>query len=82
MAGRAQPVGRERVADLAQLVLGRPAAAVDDLGAERLAAEARVLVRLAPAQAVVDVQRRDAVAELAERRARGRSSRRRRRRGR
>ena len=67
VARRAQPVGRERVADLAQLVLGRPAAAVDDLGAEHVAAERRVLLRLRSAQSVVDVQRRDLVAELAQR---------------
>ena len=67
VARRAQPVGRERVADLAPLVLGASSAAVDDLGAEDVAAERGVLVRLAPAQAVVHVQRRDLVAELAQR---------------
>ena len=67
MARRAQPVGRERVADLAQLILGRAAAAVDDLGAEHVAAELGVLVRLAPAQAVVHVKRRDLVSELTQR---------------
>ena len=39
-------------------------AAVDDLRPEQLAAKARVLLRLLAAQAVVHVQRRDAVAEL------------------
>ena len=48
VAGRAQPVGRERVADVPQLLLGRAAAAVHDLGAELLAAEAGVLLRLRP----------------------------------
>ena len=65
MAGRAQAVGRDRVARIAQLGLGvsRP---LDHLGAERVAAEARVLVRLGAAEAVGDVERGDAVAELAE----------------
>ena len=49
-----------------QLVLRRPAPAVDDLGAEDLPAEACVLVRLGPAQAVVDVQRRHSVPELTQ----------------
>ena len=42
-----------------------PGGAVDDLRAEALAAEARVLVRLGAAEPVVHVQRRDAVAERA-----------------
>ena len=46
VARGAEPVGRERVADLAPLVLGASAAAVDDLGAERVAAELGVLVGL------------------------------------
>src|SRR5688500_7563233 len=66
MTRGAQPVRGEGVADAAQLVLGRASAAVHDLGSEHLAAEARVLVRLGAAQAVVDVERRDAVAELAQ----------------
>ena len=80
---RAQPVGGDRVAQVAQLGLG-PArrGRVHDLRAEGLAAEARVLVGLGAAQAVVHVQRGDPVAERARARARGRSSRRRRRRGR
>ena len=56
--------------------------ALDALRRRTVAAEARVLVRLRAAQAVVDVQRRDAIAELAAARARDRSSRRRPRRGR
>src|SRR5581483_9982110 len=56
------------VAQLPQRRLGRAArGGLHDLGAEALGAEARVLVRLGAAQAVVDVQRRDAVAELAQR---------------
>jgi hypothetical protein len=66
MTRGAQPVAGERVADAAQLVLGRPSAAVHDLGSEHLAAVARILVRLEAAQAVVDVERRDAVAEGAQ----------------
>ena len=53
-----------------------------DLGAERIRAEPCVLVGLGPAQPVVDVQRRDPVAELAQGQRRGRSSRLRPRRGR
>jgi hypothetical protein len=64
--GRAQAVGRERVADLAQLILRRAAAPVDDLGAEVLDAEACIGLGFVPAQAVVHVQRRRAVAELAQ----------------
>ena len=83
VAGRAQPVGRERVARSRKLGLGRPAARRSTTSApSTLAAEARVLVGLLAAQAVVHVERRDAVAELARARARGRSSRRRPRRGR
>src|SRR5262249_24473066 len=62
---RTDPVGRDGVAKLAELRLGRthrPDA--DDLGAELLAAEARVPVRLGSAQPVVDVERGDPVAEL------------------
>src|SRR5205823_6420458 len=66
VAGGAEPVGREAVANLAQLVLGPTSAAVDDLGAHQLATEARVCLGLFPAQAVVDVERRDAIAELAQ----------------
>ena len=80
MAGGAQAVGGERVAEVAQLGLGR-AGGLDDFRAESLAAEARVLVRLGTAQPVRDVQCRDPVAELDRARARGRSSPRRPRRG-
>ena len=74
---------RRRVAEVAQLGLGRCPAGVDtdDLGAELLGAEARIGVGLLAAQAVVDVQRRDAVAELAQREQEAASSRRRPRRG-
>ena len=68
MAGGPQAVARERVAQLAQGVLGRPLRrrGIDDLGAEHLTAEARVGLGLLRAQAVVHVQRRDAVAERAQ----------------
>jgi hypothetical protein len=58
----------ERVAHLpkGRLARARPVAA-HNLRAELLGAETRVLVGLGPAQPVVDVQREDAVAELAER---------------
>src|SRR5581483_11287945 len=66
--GRAKAVGVEGVADVAELGLARAAGgAPDDLGVEALRAPAGVLVRLGPAQAVVDVQRGDAVAEIPER---------------
>ncbi len=64
--GCPQPVGRERVADLAPVVLRLPAAAVDDLGAEHVAAERGVLVGLLPAKAMVHVERGDLVAELSQ----------------
>jgi hypothetical protein len=63
VAGRAEPVGCERVADLAQLVLGFAPAPVNHFGAEHLATETSVVVRLSPAQAVVDVESRDLVAQ-------------------
>jgi hypothetical protein len=70
VAGGAEPVGGEGVANLSQLVLSRAvacrAAAVDDLGAEDLAAKARILIGLVAPEAVIDVQRRHAVAELAQ----------------
>src|SRR6266516_2901268 len=66
VAGGAQPVGREAVTNLAQLLLRPSAAAVDDLGAHQLAAKARVFLGLLPAQTVVDVKRRDAIAQLAQ----------------
>src|SRR5581483_3974272 len=68
LVGRAQAARGERVPKLAQLCLG-PARwrDADDLGAELLRAQARVRVRLGTAQPVIDVQRRDAVAELAQR---------------
>ena len=62
----AEPFGRVRVADVAQLSLGLRRRCVDDLGAEHVAAEARVDVGLIPAQSVVHVQRGNAIAELAE----------------
>jgi hypothetical protein len=48
VAGRAQAVGRERVADVAQLLLRRAPAAVDDLCPELLRAEARVRLGVLP----------------------------------
>ena len=58
----------ERVADVAQLGFGRAArGALHDLGVEPLGAPRSVGVGLGAAQAVVDVQRRDAIAELAQR---------------
>ncbi len=66
MPGRAHAVGRERVADAAQLVLGAPAAAVDDLRAEPLRAEGGILVGVPSAETVVDMQRGDAIAELCQ----------------
>src|SRR6266542_3351682 len=68
MPGRAQPVGRDRIAELPQGLFrgaGRRRHA-DHLGAEDLAAEAGVLVGLLAAQAVVHVQRLDVVAERLE----------------
>ena len=64
--GCPQTVGRERVADPAPVVLRLPAAAVDDLRAEHVAAERGVVVGFLPAKTVVHVQRRDAVAELSQ----------------
>jgi hypothetical protein len=68
VAGRAKTVRRERVAEVAERVLGRAPlrARVDDVRAEPLAAEAGVLVGLGPAQVVVHVERVDAVPERAE----------------
>ena len=66
MAGGAETVLRESVADAPQLVFGLPAGSVDDVGAERLAAEAGVLVGFLAAQAVIHVQRGDAVPERAK----------------
>ena len=54
MAGRPQTVGRERVAAITQLGLGRHGP-LHDLGSESVAAEAGVLIRLRPSQAVGDV---------------------------
>ena len=68
MAGRPEPVSRERIAQIAErffrCALGRRR--VDDLGAQRLATEARVLLRLGSAQPVVHVERADAVAQRTE----------------
>ena len=67
VAGRAQPVAADRAALVAECGLGEPAAVeLHDLRAERLGAEARVLLGLGAAQLVVHVQRRDAIAERAE----------------
>jgi hypothetical protein len=67
VAGRPQAVRRgQAVAALAQLGLGPGAVRLDDLRAQGLAAEARVLVRLGAAQAMVDMDRRDGVTERAE----------------
>ena len=56
------------VAEVAQLGLRQArAGGVHDLGAESLDAEARVRIRLGAAKAVSDVQRGDAVPELAQR---------------
>ena len=64
MSRRAEPVGRVRVADVAQLGLRLSRGRVDHLSTEHVAAEAGVDVRLLAAQAVVHVQRRDGVVEL------------------
>ena len=67
MPGRAEAVGGDPVAQVAQLGLGAAAPAqVDDLGAEPLPAEAGVLVRLGPAKPVVDVEGGHAEAQAAE----------------
>src|SRR5207237_8398060 len=65
----AESRGREGVSDLSHLVLGLALApaAVYDLSAAHVAAEARVLLGLAAPEAVVHVQRRHAVAELPQR---------------
>src|SRR4051812_35163264 len=60
---RPQPVGRERVAEPAPVVLRRPAGGVHHLCAETLRAETRVLVGGGSAQAVVHMQCRNAIAE-------------------
>ena len=62
-AGRAPARSEGRAARLVE----PGAVGADDLGAEHLGAEARVRVRLGAAQPVVDVERRGAVAELAQR---------------
>src|SRR5439155_348441 len=68
VTGRTQALTCDGIALVAQLGLAEAAPVqLDDLGTERLAAEARVLVRLGAAQPVVHVQRGDAVAELAQR---------------
>ena len=69
MARGAQSVAGEGVAELAERVFGRARGrrSLDDFGAEGLAAEMGVLVRLGAAEPVVHMERRDAVAELAER---------------
>ena len=66
MAGGSKAIGGEAVADLAQFLLRRAATAVHDLGAHQLTAEAGVFLGFRSTQAVVDVQRGDAVPELAE----------------
>jgi hypothetical protein len=66
--GRAQLAGAERIAHVAQPGLGLATSThLHDLGAEPLGAPARILIGLRAPQAVVDVQRRDVEAELAER---------------
>jgi hypothetical protein len=64
--GRAQAVGRDRVAQVAERSFGRGRLDGDDLRSERVGAEARICGGLGAAQAVVDVQRRHVEAELAE----------------
>ncbi len=66
MAGRAQPPGLDRVAQVAQLGLGA-AGRLDDSRPEPLGAERGVGLGLRPAELVVHVQRVDAVAERPER---------------
>src|SRR5581483_1832153 len=63
VAGRAEAVARVRVPDVTELGLRHARPGRDDLGAERLGAEARVLLGLVAAQSVVHVQRGDAVAD-------------------
>src|SRR5207245_1376669 len=64
VTGRAEPVGRERVANVAQLSLVcATRRRLYDLGAELLRTEACVLVGLDSAESMVDMERRDAVAE-------------------
>src|SRR4029079_11184596 len=55
--------GRERVAEVAPIVLGRPTGRVHHFCTETLRAETRVVVGVSSAQSVVHVQRRDAIAE-------------------
>src|SRR3712207_337011 len=65
MAGRPEPIGREGVADAAEPVLGRArGAAVDDLRAKDVSAEARVLLGLLAPEPMVHVEGRGRVAEL------------------
>ena len=63
MAGGAEPVLREPVADLAQLVLGRTRRRRPRPRRRSVATETGVLVGLVAAQAVIHMQRRDIVAE-------------------
>src|SRR5205823_5801573 len=67
VAGGARALGPERVADLPQAGLVAAArGGLHDLGPETVGAEARVLVGFGAAESVVDMQRRDAIPELAE----------------
>src|SRR5712691_341086 len=65
--GRAQAIACDGVTLVAQLSLAEPAPIeLDDVGAERLAAEACILLGSCAAELVVHVQRRDGIAELAQ----------------
>ncbi len=68
VARRAQRVVCERVAELAELRLRQPSTGrLHDDGAERPGAEAGIALGFLSAQTMVDVQRRDPVAERRER---------------
>ncbi len=65
MTGRPQASSRERVSEVAELLLGAAVRRrrLHDFGAEALAAEARVLLGVLAAEPMVDVERAGAVAE-------------------
>ena len=67
MTGRAEAVGRIRVADVPELRLGARRRRCDDVGTERFRAKSRVGVGFGPAEPVLHVKRRHVVAERAQR---------------